>query len=98
MGRQRDLKTSGKIVAGQAVFDHLDLPRRPGGDHLTAALSRARAQVNQPIGRAHRILVMLDDQYRIAQIAQAGKRLNQTFVVALMQANRRLIKDIQHPR
>ncbi len=45
---------------------------------------------------SHRILVMLDDDQRIAQVAQPHERANQPGVVALMQADARLVQHVEH--
>ena len=49
------------------------------------------------IGGEHGILIVLDHDQCIAQVAQAFKGRQQLVVVALMQADGRLIQDIQHP-
>ena len=48
------------------------------------------------IGGADRFLVVLDDDHRVADVAQALERAQQPLVVALVQADRRLIEDVHH--
>ena len=60
--------------------------------------TRPRPQIHDIIGRADRILVMLDHDHRIAQIAQPLQRRQQHVVVALMEANARLIEHVKHAR
>ena len=48
------------------------------------------------IGGADGVFIMLDDNHRIAQITQMNQRAEQTFVIALMQADGRLIQHIHH--
>ncbi len=69
---------------------------RSGGDHLAAVLAGAGPDVDDPVGRADRLLVVLDDDQRVAQVAQTGQRGDQLGVVALVQADRRLVEDVQH--
>ena len=57
-------------------------------------LSRRRADVQYIIGGPHRILVMLDDDERIAQVAEVLQGLKQLVVVPLMKADRRLVEDV----
>ena len=57
----------------------------------------AGAQVHHVIGGADRILVVLDHDHGVAQIAQALERGEQALVVALVQADRGLIEDVHHP-
>ena len=42
------------------------------------------------------VLVVLDDHHRVAQIAQAGERLDEALVVALVQTDRRLVEHVEH--
>ena len=42
------------------------------------------------------VLVVLDDQHRIAQLAQLFQGLNEPVVVALVQADRGLIQNVEH--
>ena len=68
----------------------------PCGDDLAAVLAGARAEVDQVVGRAHRLLVVLDDEHRVAEVAQPLERRDQPRVVALVQADRRLVEDVEH--
>ena len=56
----------------------------------------AWAHVDHVIGGADRLLVMLDDDDAVAEIAQAVQRLEQPRIVALMQADGRLVQHIEH--
>ena len=67
-----------------------------GGDHVAAVLARARPHVDQVVGGAHRALVVLDHQHGVAEVAQALERRDQALVVALVQADRRLVEDVEH--
>ena len=64
---------------------------------MAAVLARARPHVDQVVGGAHRALVVLDDQHGVAEVAQALERRDQALVVALVQADRRLVEDVEHP-
>ncbi len=66
------------------------------GDDLTAVNARARADIDHVIGREDRILVMLDHDHRVAEIAQPLQRLQEARVVALMQADRRFVEHVEH--
>ena len=59
-------------------------------------LARARSQVNHVVGAADGLLVVLDDQHGVAQVAQRFQRFQQLLVVARVQANRGLIQHVQH--
>ena len=82
----------------------------PVSDSLTRSTWRGGALCDDPAAvlagpgpmstrwsaRAHRLLVVLDDDHRVAEVAQALERLDQLRVVALVQADRRLVEDVEH--
>ena len=68
---------------------------RPVGDDLAAVLARPGPDVDDPVGRPDRLLVVLDDEDRVAEVAQPGQRRDELGVVALVEADRRLVEDVQ---
>ena len=60
-------------------------------------LACSGAKVDDEVCRPHDGLVVLDDQHRVAQVAQALERSDQAVIVGGMQPYRRLVADIQHP-
>ena len=50
----------------------LDLARRALRDDLAAVLARAGPHVDDVVGGADRLLVVLDDDHRVAEVAQAA--------------------------
>ena len=48
------------------------------------------------VRRAHRALVVLDDDHCVAEAPKALQRLDQLLVVPLVQSDRRLIQDVEH--
>ena len=73
-----------------------DLIHRAFRDHLAAVLARAGTQVDDPVGGADGLVVMLHDQHRVAQVAQALQGVQQAGVVARVQTDGRLVQDVQH--
>ena len=65
------------------------------GDDVAAVLARARAHVDEPVGAAHHLLVVLDDDHRVAEVAQPLERPDQPVVVALVEPDRRLVEDVE---
>ena len=64
---------------------------------ITPAMhARTRPHVDQMVGRADRVLVVLDHDHRVAEVAQVAQRLQQPVVVALVQADRGLVQDVEH--
>ena len=67
----------------------------PAVDDLAAVLAGAGTDVDDPVGLADRLLVVLDDDHRVAEVAQPGERVDQPPVVALVQPDRRLVEHVQ---
>ena len=65
-------------------------------DDLAAVLTGAGPDVDDVIRDANGLFVVLDDQHRVAEIAQAHQRVDQPLVVALMQTDRRLVEHVEH--
>ena len=60
-------------------------------------LSRTRSDIDDEVCRAHRVLVMLDNQNRVAQIPEAEQRFQKLVVIPLVQTDGRLVQDVGHP-
>ena len=86
----------GQELPGERLRDRADLVGRALGDDPPAVLAGARAHVDEVVGGAHRLLVVLDDDHGVAQVAQPLERGDQLVVVALVQADRRLVEDVEH--
>ena len=69
------------------MWRSLDLVGRSAGHDFAAMTSCARTEIYHVIGAPNRILVMLDDQHGIAQVAQRFQSMQQTIIVAMVQAN-----------
>ena len=95
-GGQRDLLAAGEVHAGRRV-GVLEQPlHRARVDHLAAVLAGARADVDHPVGGADRLLVVLDHDQRVAEVLEPDQGLDQPLVVALVEADRRLVEDVEH--
>ena len=66
----RNLPRTGDVLPGQRARLGCDLDRRSAGDQLSAMTASARTKIDDVIRAANRVLVMLDHQHRVAQIAQ----------------------------
>ena len=91
-----DLALAGEVLAGQRGRVLGDLVRRAGGDHVAAVFAGAGAEVDEVVGGAHRALVVLDHDHRVAEVAQAVERADQLLVVALVQPDRGLVEHVHH--
>ncbi len=56
----------------------------------------SRPHIDDPVRGADRLLVVLDDNDRVSEIAQPLQRPEQSPVIALMQPDRRLVEDVEH--
>ena len=54
------------------------------------------AHVDDVVGQPHGLLVVLDDEHRVAEVAQAQQRVDEAPVVALVQADAGLVEDVEH--
>ena len=59
-------------------------------------LARAGTDVDHPVGRADGVFVVLDDDQGVAEVSQSHEGLDQPVVVALMQADARLVEHVEH--
>ena len=95
--RYRDLALAGQILAGDAVRVGHDRLGRAFGDDMPAMDPGARPHIDDPVGGADRLLVVLDDDDGVAEVAQPLQGREQAPVVALVQADRRLVEHIEDP-
>ncbi len=98
LGRELDLARAVEIIGGERVLRLEDLLERALGDDLAAMDAGAGAHVDDIVGGADRVLVMLDDEDGVAEIAQPLERVEQPVIVALVQADGGLVEDVEHAR
>ena len=65
-------------------------------DQIAAVNAGAGANVEDVIGGADGVLVVLDDDDAVAEIAQPAQRFQKPRIVALMQPDRGLVEHIEH--
>ena len=94
--RRLDRLSAGEIPAGERGGIGHHLVGRAHRHQVPAQLARARPEVHDEIGGADRLLVVLDDEHRVAEVAQALERVEEAAIVALVQPDRRLVQDIEH--
>ena len=68
---------------------------RAGVDDLPAVLTGARADVDDPVGVADGVLVVLDHDEGVAEVLEPDEGLDEALVVALVEADRRLVEDVE---
>ena len=94
--RHGDLPPAGDERTGDRLGRRLEVVHRAGHHDLAAVLAGARPDVHHPVGGPDRVLVVLDDDQGVAEIAQPGQRLDQPVVVPLVQPDRRFVQHVQH--
>ncbi len=67
-------------------------------DDFSAVHARALADIHYKVGGTHRVLVVLDDYKRVAEVSKVFERIYELGIVALVQSYTRLVEDIQHAR
>ena len=91
-----DLQLAAQVLAGQAVGVVLHLFGRALRHQLPAVDARARPHVHQMVGLHHGVLVVLDHQQRVAQVAQVLQGADQAVVVLGVQADAGFVQHVQH--
>lgn len=94
--RHRDGTLAGEVLAGDRLLVGEQLVQRTGVDDLAAVLTGARADVHDPVGDLDGVLVVLHHDQGVAHVAQADQGLDQPVVVALVEADRGLVQDVEH--
>ena len=95
-GRHGYAPRAGEVLPGDAARLGDDVLHRALGHHLAAVDARAGADIDDPVRRAHGVLVVLDDDERVAQVAQFLERVDELAVVALVQPDAGLVEDVEH--
>ncbi len=65
-------------------------------DDLTAELPGARTDVHDEVGQANGLLVVLDDDDRVTEVAQTLQRRDESTIVTLVQANGGFVQHVEH--
>ena len=63
---------------------------------MTTVLTGSRSDIHDKVRRTHCILVMLNDNQRVAEIPQTVQRTEQLVIIPLMQSDARLIQNVRH--
>ena len=65
-------------------------------NHLAAELARPGTDVDDVVGQADRLFVVLDHDDRVAEVAQTLEGRDQSTVVALVQTDGGLVEHVEH--
>src|SRR5699024_4594336 len=89
--RHRQDSAPGQVIASQRTLGIRDALRITGVDDVAAVFASIRADIDQPVRRANRVLVVLDDDQGVTQVAEILQGRDQPGVIPLVQTNRRLV-------
>jgi hypothetical protein len=86
----------GEKDAGEGGVGALDLRRRALREDGAAMHAGPGPEVDDAVGAPHEFVVMLDHEERVALGAQGLERGDEPVVVAGVQADGRLVEDVEH--
>ena len=93
-GRYRDAPPAAQVLTGDGVGMRRDFRGVPCATILPPCTPAPGTQIDHVVGLADGVLVVLDHDDGVAEIAQIDQRVEQALVVALMQANRGLVENV----
>ncbi|BAC18316.1 conserved hypothetical protein [Corynebacterium efficiens YS-314] len=88
--------TTGQVGTGDGVLTLEDALRLTLIDHLATVFTGAGADVDEVVGAPDGVLIMLDHDEGVSDITEVFQGPDQLLVVTLVQADGRLIEDIEH--
>src|SRR5262249_50086899 len=94
--RDRDLPLAGEVLARETLRVLDNFVVIAGDDDFAPAHPGAGAEIDDVVGRPHRLLVVLDDDDGVAHVAQPFEAPQQALVVARVQADARFVENVQH--
>ena len=85
---------AGQKPGGDRLVRGKDLIEGSLGDDVPAAGAGPGADVDHPVGRANGLFIVLDDDDRVAEVAQIQEGVEEAAVVPLVQTDGGLIEDV----
>ena len=96
LGQHIDLHLSRDVGAGERVGRVHDFRGSSAGDQVPAVASGARTKVDYVVGAPNGVFVMFNHQHGVPEITKIFQGGKQTVVVAMMQADGRLVEYIEN--
>ena len=59
-------------------------------------LPSPRSDIDDPVGGANGVFIMLNDDERVTEVPKLDERLNQPPVIALVEPDARLVEHVEH--
>ena len=82
--------------AGERGVARLDFGGCAVGQHVAAVETGAGTEVDDAVGAFHDDVVVLDDEQRVALVAQLEECVDQAVVVARVKADGRFVEHVEH--
>jgi hypothetical protein len=98
LARHLDAQRVRQVAPGQRFGVGRHLVGRALRDDAPAVHAGAQPHVHHVVGGADHVLVVLDHQHRVAEVAQVVQRADQALVVALVQPDAGLVEHVHHAR
>src|SRR3954468_21424353 len=92
------LDASRKEKAGERFRTRFDFGGRAVRENFAAVDTGCRSEIDDPIRALHQLLVVFDHEERVSFFAQSLKSLDQAIVIARMESDAGLIKDVEDAR
>ncbi len=86
---------AGEVTAGKRVGVGFDFCQGAGGEELAAELASAGAEVEEIVGGAEDVGIMLDDDDGVAEVAEIFEDADEANGVAGVEADGWLVEDIE---
>ena len=93
--RHEDPSLAAEELARHRAGRRRDDVEGPFADDLASVLPRTRTEIDDPVRGAHHLFVVLDDEHRVADVAELLERVDEPAVVALVEPDRRLVEDVE---
>ena len=74
LGRNRDPAFAAEVLSGERLRAGADILNRARRYYRAAVYARSGTDIDDIVGRAHSVLVVLNNNERIAEVAQIHKR------------------------
>ena len=88
--------TAGEPIAGAAIGELLDVLRRAVENDAAAVVACAGADLDDFVGAANDRFFVLDDDDRVAAVAEALDRRGERLDVGRVEADRGFVEDVEH--
>ena len=94
-GRNSDGRFTGEVISGDRFLRFTNSGDRTAVHNPASVFSGTRSDVDNPIALVDGFFIMLDNNHCVAEITQSNQGFDEATVVALVQADTRLIQYIQ---